>query len=257
LKIYWKLLVLVLVILGFLTFLPWPVSSPDFLGNYSLCSFTPISNLGMFILAFALYSFATDRKKALYAFLAILLALLGFTGFWYVAAKMPMNDIQINVSVDYFRSGYDRGLNENLSVIWLNFDLRNPSDRDSLGFVIENPRAIVDNWQAPAGAVDDTLGTIGYTWLASGRPIVIKGHQNQTLKLEVRFYHNSVPTDVLIHVLARNFTLTMAGLLVVRPYFDATYAYASINGSGKLVLVARPFSISSLLTWLNYTTISP
>jgi hypothetical protein len=54
-KLYYRFLVIVLILLGFSTIIPAPASRPSMLGYYAHCSFTPVSTVILWALACLIY----------------------------------------------------------------------------------------------------------------------------------------------------------------------------------------------------------
>jgi hypothetical protein len=54
-KLYYRVLVIVFILLGFSTIIPAPASKPSLLGYYAHCSFTPVSTVILWALAGLIY----------------------------------------------------------------------------------------------------------------------------------------------------------------------------------------------------------
>lgn len=248
-KLHWKILVLASFILGLLTLYPWNISKPNFLGNYSFCNFAPVSTLGMFVIALALYFLGAKHRRMFYGTIGVLVVISSFVGYWYVNAKLPMENIQANIVIHRYWSGYSNLHEKNVTDVLFNLILYNPSDIDSLGFLLENPEVFVNNWHLPYYRVH--LGNWRrilygeYTWFGD-MPINIKAHQNVTIQIAIEALIDEAPADVWASLQNQNFTLTIKAILTVRPYLSSSDSVGSmLSGSGKIVWVSSLLSVSS------------
>jgi len=213
----------------------------------------------MFVLAFAFYTFGSSHMKMFYGFLTALIVMIGFVGFWFISAKVPMDGIQVNMLFYDIYYGPHGVYHKNGSSVYFYLSFRNPSNHDTLGFWFENPIVYLNDWRVPQYRVYSLDGWFACKesaskdriWFGSQQPMIIKSSQNITLRIEVDVYDGEGPSNVVDSVRKGDFVVTMKGLLTVRPYFDASDSYASFLANGKMVWVARPFSVSTLYASSN------
>ena len=60
---YYRVGVIVFVVLGVTTLIPAPASKPSLLGYYAHCSFTPISTVICWVIAGVMYWFGRKRSR--------------------------------------------------------------------------------------------------------------------------------------------------------------------------------------------------
>jgi hypothetical protein len=63
LRWYYRVGVVVFVVLGVTTLIPAPASKPSLLGYYAHCSFTPISTVICWVIAGVMYWFGRKRSR--------------------------------------------------------------------------------------------------------------------------------------------------------------------------------------------------
>jgi len=63
LRWYYRVGVIVFVVLGVTTLIPAPASKPSLLGYYAHCSFTPISTVICWVIAGVMYWFGRKRSR--------------------------------------------------------------------------------------------------------------------------------------------------------------------------------------------------
>jgi len=241
LKRLWKPLVFLSVILGFSTLLPINVGRPNFFGSFTLCSFAPVATLGMFILALTVYAFINKRKRLLYGNVALLLLIVGFTGFWVYDAKIPIDSIEMNITNVSFWIGEDPHWIEgpaNTSSIFFNVTLHNPTDRDIPAFHSENHAMQIN---------DKSIGLVDILDIDIQLQTPLKAHSMITWpEMWVVFEQKYADPDVWAALLSKNFTFTITGVLVMRYYWGGTPSsvpeYERRQYSG--IWASKPYSLS-------------
>lgn len=248
LRKYWKVFVVLFVILGFSTVLPINVGKPNFLSAFTFCSFAPVATIAMFVLALTIYLFVKRRKLLLYGNVAVLLVIVLFTGFWVYDAKLPMDNISVDMSIYHYYFGYGDAFKKNVSSISFNLLLHNTLMRETPPFRVEyydfyvNGRKLqVDTYEVFTSGRSPLFRWIG--------PFVTLG-PNQTTTLEVILIllfdytklEGGTIQDIWTPLSDKNFTLRMDGILVSRTYYDPEYTDFSI------VWVSTPFSLKYTYT---------
>lgn len=244
-KRHWKILVTSAIILGFSTIVPINVGRPNFIGSFTLCSFAPIATIVMFILALTVYSFVNKRKLLLYVNVFLILVIVGFTGFWAYDAKLPMDNIRVDMSIYNYHFGYSLVYEEDISKIFFNLVLHNTLTRDTPAFWVEYYDFYVEGKKLELGTYHVPGG-----WRAGGKTrwigsdITLEPNQTMTLEVEVTLSLDSTKVegntveDVWTSLSSKNFTFRMDGILVSRRY------YGPKNTDYYIVWASRPFSIA-------------
>lgn len=248
---HWKILVLLFVFLGVSTVLPIGMGRPNFFGFFTLCSFAPIATIAMFILALTVYLFVNKRKLLLYGNVFLLLVIVGFTGFWVYDAKLPMDNIRVDMSIYNYYFGYSRVYEENISKIFFNLVLQNTLMRDTPAFWVEYYDFYVEGKKLEFYTYDVFPGGIG-GWYAGiktrwiGSDITLEPNQTMTLEVEVTLsldytkVEGDTIEDVWTSLSNKNFTFRMDGILVSRRYYGPEYTdYYIVWGSTRFSIAYR------------------
>lgn len=242
LRRHWKALAWLVVILGFLTLLPINVGKPNFFGSFTLCSFAPIATIAMFIIALTIYSFVKKRKLLLYGNVALLLVIVGFTGFWVYDAKLPMDSIEMRITNVRFWIGEDPhwidGKPANLSSIFFDVTLYNPTSRDVPAFHSENYALRIN---------DRLISYPNYEMMDVDveihEPLRAYSTQNVTW-MEVVVEKNHTDPDVWSSLFNKSFTFTISGVLVARYYYAPSSLDEYARREYSIVWASRPYSVS-------------
>lgn len=253
LKRYWKISILISSILGFITIIPWYNVRANFLGYYSICSFAPFSAFIMFNIALALYVFVTKRRKTFYVTTLILLIIFGFTGWWFYDFKSPMDSIECDIAIRSFWIGtthlYDTEENASYMSFYLTF--KNPINRDTPIFLIEPWYIAINNKKLVSGYYlscwNGSHLWCDFRWFYE--PTTLKPQENITLLIENQIYYNQMEVEgasreeVWASLMQRNFTLSIVGILTVRPLFSESMdSYPTVQH--KSTWAAKPFIVS-------------
>lgn len=228
---YWKVLIIVTVVLGLAMFVPSPLSEP----NYSGISLLPIV---MFVLATSFYLLATKHRKALFATIVMLLALFAYTGFWTYNYKMPLSSLKVTLVPKSFYNGLGLSLYETFgNECCLSFCvlIQNPTDIDTPPFMIENidfylNNRKLENYDRGNWGQRGDLGGQG-TWYFNTHTI-IRSHQTLNISRSggtspcwISIYSNYTQIEgdnlesIWESLIAKNFTLTFTGSFTSRPNF--------------------------------------
>lgn len=232
-----------IVILGFSTLLPINFGRPNFLGSFTLCSFAPVATVAMFILALTVYSYVNKRRLLLYGNVTLLAVIVGFSGFWVYDAKLPMDSIEMNITNVRFWIGEDPhwvdGKPANTSSIFFNVTLYNPTNRDVPAFHSENHAMQING--KPIGSAD----IFGFgIWLQSP----LKAHSTISTEMYVIFEQRHTEPDIWALLLTKNFTFTIAGVLVTRHYYAPGSLDEYERRQYSFVWAAKPYSVSYTYT---------
>jgi len=240
LRKHWKPLVWLLVILGFSTVLPINVGRPNFFGSFTLCSFAPVATIGMFILALTVYAFINERKRLLYGNVALLLLIVGFTGFWVYNAKFPMDSIEMKITNLRFWIGeephWTDGKPANTSSIIFDVELYNPTNLDIPAFYSENNVFWLN---------DKLVGSYVTMNIEITLQVPLKAHATVTNTwLHVVFEQSYADPVVWALLLSKNFTFTISGILVVRYYYAPSSLDEFERRQYSFVWASKPYSVS-------------
>ena len=221
---YWKILVLLILIFGFLVLLiPSPLAEPNFQG-------VPVVPVMMFVLAVTPYALVTKNGKMLYATIGILVIIIAYMGFWFYNYKMPLASLVVTLSP--IRIGiYPSSQNFPGNQCDINFELtlQNPTSIDTPPFMIQNVNFHINNVRLEHGTY--TM----WVWSASGglgfwhyTHIIVKANQSLVIGRDwpgISIYSNFTRVaggnfeSVWDWLIDKNFTLTISGFLTSRPNF--------------------------------------
>ncbi len=259
LRKHWKPLVWLLVILGFSTLLPINVGKPDFLGSFTFCSFAPVATIAMFILALTVYSFVKKRKLLLYGNMLLLLAIIGLTGLWIYEIKLPMESINVDISISNYYFGYsDASHIKNISKIFFNVVLHNSLMRDTPTFRVEYFDFHVNGKKLQLGTYDLFSGSRISWWTGfetrwiGPNSITLGPNQTKTLESDVTLIFDYTKVeggtieDIWTPLSNKNFTFRMDGILVSRAYYGPEYDH--YNFVWNILWASTPFSIAQRYT---------
>jgi len=217
------------------------MGKPNFFGSHTLCSFAPVATGAMFILALTIYSFVTKRKLTLYGSVSILLLIIGFTGFWIYNAKIPMDSIQMNITNVRFWIGEEphwiSGNPANVSSIYFNVTLYNPSSQDIPAFHTENPAMRIND-----KFIDMYDVEIWDVEIRLYEPL--KAYSMIRINMRVRFNQKFIDPDVWASLLNKNFTFTISGVLIVRYYYAPSDISEYDRRLYSIVWASKPYSLS-------------
>jgi hypothetical protein len=236
LKKYWKSLALLLAVLGLSTLFPINVGKPNFFGSFTLCSYAPIATVTMFILALTVYSVVKNRKLLLYGNAALLIVIVVFTGFWVYEAKLPMDSIEMTLTVASFGTREDPYWPSgpaNVSSIYFDVTLYNPTSRDIPAFDSENTTIRIDG--------KFTTPDVKVIYISSREPLKAYSKISNDERY-VMFVQNYTNADVWASLLKKDFTFTISGILVVR-YYYVPRSLPEYEGR-SIVWVSKPYSLS-------------
>jgi hypothetical protein len=226
---YWKILVLLILIFGFLLLLiPSPLAEPNFQG-------VPVVPVMMLVLAVILYSRVTKNDKMLYATISILVLIIAYMGFWFYNYKMPLSSLIVTLSPirigNHPSSQYFLG---NQCDIRFELTLQNPTSVDTPPFMIENIKFHINNvnlehgtytmwvWGAQGG-----LGRQGI-WYHDTH-MTVKANQSLVIgrdKPGSSIYSNFTKVagdnfeSIWECLIDKNFTLSISGFFTSRPNFE-------------------------------------
>jgi len=226
---YWKILVLLILIFGFLVLLiPSPLAEPNFQG-------VPVVPVMMLVLAVMLYARVTKNDKMLYATISILVLIIAYMGFWFYNYKMPLASLVVTLSP--IRIGiYPLSQNFLGNQCDINFELtlQNPTSIDTPPFMIQNANFYINNvslehgtytmwvWGAQGG-----LGRQGI-WYHDTH-IIVKANQSFVINRDmhgISLYSNFTKVagdnfeSVWDWLIDKNFTLSISGFFTSRPNFE-------------------------------------
>lgn len=248
---YWKILILMILILGlFVLLMPSPLSEPNFRG-------APLIPIITFISAVTLYALVANHRKTLYATVIILFTLFAYTGFWAYSYKMPLSNLIVTLTP--IRTGNNptfQYFGGNQCDITFDLTIRNPTDIDTPPFMIENVHFYINN-------VKLKLGTYSmWGWHRQGglreqgiwyynTHIIIKAHQTLVVSKDmppfgISIYSNCTKVEegnfesIWESLIDKNFTLSLSGFFTSRPDFKpGDYSWQSMH-----VLATTKFTVS-------------
>jgi len=238
-----KIAAWLLVIAGFFTLLPIDVGKPNFLGSFTLCSFAPVATVTMFIIALTVYWYS--KKSDLVALgILFLLIIAVFSGIWAYNAKLPMDGISVNMVIDIYYFGERYPGEGNISKIFLNLTLHNPTLRNAPAFAVEYCDFFVEGKKLEF----QTYDIFPSAGIRSIKPVHVELGANQSITLDVEITLHPdltrVEGDTIESIwgsLARgDFTLRMDAILVSRSYYGPEQI-----PEYSFVLASKPFSVSS------------
>jgi hypothetical protein len=248
LKHYSKALATVCIIFGFLTVLPWSTSKPNHVSYHSVCSFAPISTVVLFAMAATFYSFGKGMMRSCYIGMTALIIIFSFSGYWAYSIKLPVDSVQVSMTIDYFWCGYDDHFKDNVSSIFLNLTLKNPTCQDTPTLRIENYNFFINSKKLRLSTYDSS-STGGYAGIRYIHPtLTIKANQTLTyseihiiLKKNYTEIEGNDKESVWAAFIQGNFNVTLTGVLVGRTDFGNI---ETDHPPSKLILVAKPLTLS-------------
>lgn len=163
-----------------------------------------------------------------YATIVMLLIIFGYTGFWAYNYKMPLSSLETSIQIYYYYIGPSQiGSRGNVSVIWFNLTIRNPTDIDTPSFMMENPAFYINNVK-----LNENSGYWSYQFSIDEHygyynpHTIIEAHQTLTISdLHIFIFQNEMqveegnPKDVWEYLVSKNFTLSLSGTFTSRPNF--------------------------------------
>ena len=245
LKMRRKTIAIVFIMLTLLTLLPWGVSKPNYLGYYSICSFTPISTIILFLMALVFYIVGSKRTILRYATLIILI-LFCLVGFSAYSARFSIYSLQMGLEVTRWDYHYDSFFEDNVVLVQFNLTFKNPTGQDTPSFRIENYDFYINGKKLKiwtyGGIPAESMTGIRYF---PDQPIAVKAHEtfNYT-KLELFCMQKTLKVEegdvqeVWTALTQGNFSVTLTGTLVARSSSDYKQPLSSI------IVAARPFEIT-------------
>ncbi len=245
LKTHRKTLAIIFIILALLTLLPWGVSKPNYLGYYSICSFTPISTIILFLIALVFYIVGSKRVILRYATLIVLIVfcLVGFSAY---SVRFSIYSLQMSLEVTERDYHYDSFFEDNVVLVRFNLTFKNPTSLDTPSFRIENWDFYINGKKLKImtyGGIPVEIPT-GLRYFPD-QSIAVKAHETfnytqlelfcmqKTLKVE-----EGDVQEVWTALTQGNFSVTLTGMLVARASGDYKQSLSAI------ITAARPFEIT-------------
>lgn len=222
---YWKILVLLIIILGILVLLiPSPLAEPNFQG-------VPVVPVMTFILTVMLYARVIKNDKMLYATISILVIIIAYTGFWFYNYKMPLASLAITLSP--IRIGiYPSSQNFLGNQCDINFELtlQNPTGIDTPPFMIQNMNFHINNSRLVHGTYTmwERSAHSGLEFWYHDTNIIVKANQSLVIGRDmpgISLYSNFTQVSggnfesVWDWLIDKNFTLSISGSFTSRPNF--------------------------------------
>lgn len=239
--VFWWVLILSLIFLGFAAIIPWHNIRDNFLGYTSLCSFTPVASIVLFNSALAIHSWLNKHRKVFYGAIAIFMVTLGFIAWWFAEFKLPMNNLTASMTIDTFWIGNDN-LFGNSSKITFYLTIKNPTTRETPLFLIQPMSMAIDDKELVDGyTLDSFNGTSegdGLRWF--NNPLVLRPNEQVTIRMEFRIFFDGAAPQELWTTMHGNFAFGMHGILTARPFFDGF----PITDNDRYTWAAKPFFIS-------------
>jgi hypothetical protein len=244
---FWRVLILSIIALAFITMVPWNAPRNNFIGCISFYSFVPFATIAMLDLAVALHAWHRKRRITLYGTILILLAILGFTGWWFYVFKMPMDSLDVSLTIKSYWIGIGEVYEENRSSISFQPNIKNPASHDTPLFIIEPTSVSINDKELVSGYnLDCWNGThqVGsFKWYY--KPLILKANQNISLLLycKISFDHVEVvgaTSEEIWNAMQESFTFSMYGILTARPYTDKV----PTPHVDQSVWAAKPFTVS-------------
>lgn len=242
-----KATILAMVILGFgIWLIPSIASEPNLRGF-------PTISIALFISASILYAVSEKQRRLLYAMVILLLLTLGYSGFWAYSYKMPLSSLEISMHIynvyagPYFGpEGYDDATN--MSRIWSNVTVLNPSNVDTPPFAFENLAVYINDMRLMDGYMVDFHHRTLLIREHIQRPFtVIKAHESLNITAAEVFIRQDQlqvekggPEDIFDVLSTRNFTLTITGTFTSRP----DYQIEMQSVFSLWILATSPFQMS-------------
>lgn len=245
LKTYRKPFAIVFIILALLTLLPWGASRPNYLGYYSICSFTPISTIILFLIALVFYIVESKRVILRYATLIILIVFC-LAGFSAYSARFSIYSLQMNLEVTGRDYHYDSFFEDNVVLVRFNLTFKNPTGQDTPSFRIENYDFYINGKKLKIrtyGGIPEDI-TTGIRYFPT-QPLAVKAHEtfNYTgltlfaMQRVLKVEEGNID-EVWTALTQGNFNVTLTGMLVARASDDYKQSLSAI------ITVARPFEIT-------------
>lgn len=243
-ELYCKLTVIVLILLGFVTLIPWGSSRNNILGYSSVCTFAPFATIGLFSLGAGVHAWHKKRKVAFWGMVLVLLVVLGFTGWWFYSFKIPMDSIGVSMTITTYWIGSERssaGL-ENTSVLWFNLTIKNFGAIATPLFTVDVVALAVNNTKLVSGYSVDMPYVIKWLYKTTLQP-----GENVTFRRRLLIYYDNVETvgetkEELWNTMHETFNFTINGVFTARP-FTANVPYPYVDLS---VWAAKAFTVTQL-----------
>lgn len=250
----WRILILSGKVLALLTLIPWFSSRANFLGYHSLCSYTPVSSIAMFTIALSFQAYIKGQHRKLQrTLIPILLIIIGFSAWWFYTFKLPMHNLEITMTKEYFWIGSTDmyGHEENTSSITFNLTIKNPTSQwtplftgtiNSRGTpLMINGRKLTEGAFISGGGYSSS----GIFWFLM--PTVLKPQENVTFQMHCRFFYDRLEAEgaskdeIWLSLKEENFTLSVTGILTAQP-FIGDFPDANNMVERSFTWSARPFT---------------
>jgi hypothetical protein len=210
----------------------------------------------LLVLGFGIRFYGRGQQRQFGASLLVLVVLVGFSGVWAYAAKMPISSLQFGIQfrgVEQFTSGA-----ENFTEAVFNLTIHNPTNVDTPAFEIESFDIVVNGTRLVPGTYyfGGSLASNSYDglyYMLAGE--TVRAHQTKIYSdLILYIYWNrietegGVPSTVLLALNQSRFSMTFSGLIVVRTSYisSAKLAHDIMRPElrPRLIIAATPFRVS-------------
>ena len=175
-----------------------------------------------------------------YGAIIIFLIISGIFGYWVLAEKLPLNGLNVKVTVTHVWSGYANFYEDNITTIFFNLTFSNPTDR-ALSFQLESDAFYINDTKL-------TSFSYGRYW---SYPHTIQAYQeisfDTELTIEQRFTRteNGKFENFWLSLMQQPFKFSMSGIISKRFYYGpADRSLVAFPTDYSFVVAAKTFVTS-------------